>query len=102
LKPLFLIILLSSIAFAHTEDIYPDQYAIIKRMNYAEGLEKDLHKSYKQVSVSLFGLELEHILILSPFCSSIQNYLLTGAHQLGILSATCRWYDGQKHLKVPK
>ena len=94
--------MLCSVAYAHTEDLYPDQVAIIKRMSYADSLGNTLNYSFKQASVSLFGLELEHILIISPFCSAIKNYLLTGAYQLGIFSARCRWYDREYMLKIPR
>ena len=102
MKRIILIVALSSIAYAHTEDLYPDQVAIIKRMEYADNLEKSLKQLYKQANVSLFGQELEHIQILSPHCAKIKNYSLTGAYQLGILSARCRWYDGQQQLKIPR
>jgi len=102
MKYITLIMILSSVALAHSEDLYPDQTAIIKRMDYADNLEKNLKQLYKQASVSLFGEELEHILILSPFCAKIKNYSLTGARQLGIISATCRWFDGQQMIKIPR
>lgn len=97
-----ILLALSSVAYANTEDIFPDQSAIIKRLEYSTNVEMDLKRFYKQTNVSLFGMELEHILILSPHCQSIKNYLLTDARKLGILSATCRWYDGQVRLRIPK
>jgi len=101
-KYITVIAVLSSVAYAHTEDIFPDYSAIIKRMEYAERLEQNLKSNYKQVTVSLFGLELEHILILSPHCQLIKNNILTDAYQLGILSATCRWYDAQSRVRISK
>ena len=102
MKSLVLFLLLNSIAYAHTEDLYPDRNAILTRMNYADTLETKLKHDYRQASVSLYGQELEHILILSPYCSSIKNYLLTGARKIGIVSATCRWFAGQYRLRIPK
>lgn len=98
----FIFLMLSSACYAHSEDIFPNQSAILSRINYSNNLENDLRKTYKKVSVSLYGEELEHILILSPFCSSIKNYSLTGARATGIYSATCRWYNEQQVLKIPR
>lgn len=100
MKYIIIILVLTSVCYAHNEDIFPDQAAIVKRVEYSNNLEINLKKSFRQASVSLFGLELEHILILSPFCSAIKNYLLTDARQIGIMSATCRWYNGQFRLRT--
>lgn len=98
MKHVVLIIALSAVAYAREE---PSQAVIIERTEYTDNLDKHLKQIYKQASVSLFGDELEHILILSPYCAKIKNYPLTGATRVGIMSATCRWFDGQIILKIP-
>lgn len=100
MKYLFLIIASSALAYAHGEDLFPNKGAIIKRMEYANCLEKNLNQ-FGRAAVSLFGVELEHILILSPSCSEFKNYSLTDAHKLGIVSARCRWFDGEQAIKIP-
>jgi hypothetical protein len=92
MKVLFLLLLFSSTAIAHNEDLFPDQQAIIRRMDYADSLEYKLYPY--QVSISLFGIEQEHLLIISPDCASIKDTHITGAKKAGIMSITCKWVNG--------
>ena len=94
-----LIVTMSGVVSAHEESSFDD---LVKRMDYADTLDKRLKTLYGHASISLFGDELEHILILSPHCARInKNYSLTGACRVGIITATCRWFDGQIILKIP-
>lgn len=88
-------------AYAHTEDLYPNYPAILKREAYITELEKRLKNNFNShFSLSLFGVEMEHILIVSPSCVSLKNYLLTQVRRIGIMSCTCRWHDDQLRIML--
>jgi hypothetical protein len=81
--------------------LYFNEKIILLRQEYASNLEKELHNNYHQkYSTSLYGNELEHILIISKKCNEIKNYTLIRAKEIGIVSCKCQWLDNRVFLKV--
>jgi len=102
MRVVFLLLLFPVVSFANeTADIFPDRAAILTRQIYANELETQLKTQYKHhYSVSLFGMELEHLLIVSPNCESIEKIDLTSAAKTGIMSARCVWWGKTTLMRV--
>lgn len=74
-----------------TADIFPDQSAIIKHEEYAQTLQRTLTQTYhSRFEASLYGQELEHIIIWSSMCRGLKEYQLVGAREVGIMSCVCK------------
>lgn len=105
-KLLIIILLLPAIALSHSHYDYIETdadeklfFEVIKREEYVAKLEKTLKDlTQSHVSISLYGEELEHLLILSPSCIKIKDYQLNNALSIGINSATCKWYSRRRFI----
>lgn len=102
LKLLIVFIIVPSVVFAHRHFDYDDEdfaNEVIVRESYISNLEIELKQlTNKHISISLYGEELEHILIVSPACSQIAKHHILGAHQVGVLSIKCRWFNYLSYL----
>jgi hypothetical protein len=95
------ILLLALLCSGHAPDLFPNNEDINTRQNYADNLEDTLVEQYKShFSVSLYGNEMEHILIVSSACPKLKNYILTDALKIGFISAVCRWWGQKIPIKV--